>query len=134
MTVPTIDGVLMRRNGDNDWDDEGFRVPSPVFLQDVWTRGNVTAVGLSEDIYQFNDNGLWELTRVAEGAELRGVDGVIFDLEPGAPGNEDGEEGLRVQEIYAVGGGGRVVRGPLVLPGNGEALLETRLSDDDFVE
>lgn len=134
VTVPTIDGVLMRRNGDNDWDDDDFRVPSPVFLQDVWTRGNPTAVGLSEDIYQLNNEGLWELTRVAEGAELRGVDGVRFDLEPGAPGNEDGEEVLAVQEIFAVGGGGRVVRGPLVLPGNGEALLETRLSDDDFLE
>jgi hypothetical protein len=134
VTVPTIDGVLMRRNGDNDWDDDNFRVPSPVFLQDVWMRGNATAVGLSEDIYQLNNDNLWELTRVAEGAELRGVDGVIFELPPGAVGNEDGEEPLRVQEIYVVGGGGRVVRGPLVLPGNGEALLETRLSDDDFLE
>jgi hypothetical protein len=38
VTVPTIDGVLMRRNGDNDWNDDDFRVPSPVFLQDVWMR------------------------------------------------------------------------------------------------
>lgn len=132
--VPTIEGVLMIRNGDNDWNDDDFRVPAPVFLQDVWTRGNVTAVGLSEDIYQLNDEGLWELTKVAEGAELRGVDGVRFDLEPGAPGNEDGEEALRVQEIFVVGGGGRVVRGPLATIGSGETLLETRLAEEDFVE
>lgn len=35
--------------------------------------------------------------------------------------------------FIAVGGGGRIVRGPTVLPFDGETLLTTRLSTDDFV-
>lgn len=125
--VPTVDGVLMRRNGDDDWDDESFRTPAPVFLQDVWVDGaDVVAVGLSEDIYHFDGDGQWQLSRLAEAAELRGVDGVALDPP-------EGSDQPPAKEIYVVGGGGRVARGPLVLPGAGELLLETRLSDDDFV-
>jgi hypothetical protein len=44
--VPTIDGVLMRRNGADDWDDESVRTPAPVFLQDVWVdSADVVTVG-----------------------------------------------------------------------------------------
>lgn len=124
--VPTIDGVIMRRNGPGDWDDDSLRTPAPVFLQDVHADGRLCAVGLSEDIYELDDSGAWLLTRVAEGAELRGVDGVR--VEPVAEGEPPG------RLLFAVGGGGRIVRGPLVLPGKGETPLRTRESTDDFVE
>lgn len=126
--VPTVDGVLMRRNGADDWDDDSFKTPAPVFLQDVWVDGgDVVAVGLSEDIYHFDGDGRWNLSRFAEAAELRGVDGVALDPP-------EGSDEPPAKEIYVVGGGGRIARGPLVLPGEGETLIETRLSDDDFVK
>lgn len=124
--VPSTDGVLLRRNGPGDWDDESVRTPAPVFLQDVYVDGNIFAVGLSEDIYHHDDSGAWNLTRVALGAELRAIDGTR--LEPEVEGDPPG------REVIAVGGGGRILRGPLVLPAPGETFVATRLADEDFVQ
>jgi photosystem II stability/assembly factor-like uncharacterized protein len=123
--VPTTDGVLMFRNGPGAWDDDSVRTPAPVFLQDVYVDGNIFAVGLSEDISHRNDRGEWLLTRVALGAELRGIDGTR--VEPTAEGEPPG------REVIAVGGGGRIVRGPSFQPAAGETLLVTRSADDDFL-
>lgn len=124
--VPTTDGVLMRRNGPGDWDDDSTRTPAPVFLQDVYVAGgNIFAVGLSEDIYH-HEGGAWQLTRVALGAELRAIDGT--DVPPEEEGDPPG------REVIAVGGGGRIVRGPLALPVEGESFVATRAADDDFLD
>jgi photosystem II stability/assembly factor-like uncharacterized protein len=125
--VPTTDGVLMRRNGPGDWDDDSTRTPAPVFLQDVYVDGEVWAVGLSEDIYNLNGKG-WQLTTVSDSAEMRAVDGTFV------PPPEDDPEAGPSRLIFAVGGGGRIARGPLVLPVEGETQLVTRPAADDFVQ
>lgn len=128
----TTDGVLLRRR-DEGWledceefgaPDENcpFIAPSPVFLQGIWARGDndVFAVGLSENLFHFRD-GLWSLTFVEEASELRAIDGAELPRPEDAP-----EEFETLREVIAVGGGGRIVRGPLVLPQAGETPIETR--------
>ncbi len=125
--MPATDGVLLFRNGADDYDDESFRTPAPVFLQDVWVDGgNIFAVGLGQDIFHRDGSGAWSLTTVAEDAEMRGIDG--FEAPP-----DDDPKGDPIATFIAVGGGGRIVRGPFVLPVDGESVLSTRLSDTDFV-
>ncbi|MBI1947400.1 MAG: hypothetical protein HYS27_17025 [Deltaproteobacteria bacterium] len=139
--APTTDGVLLERvNGpcpaprddagrftQDNWNDD-FRVPTPAFLHDVWRdSGLLFAVGLSPDLFQF-DGGTWTLVRVADEAELRAVHGTW--VPPGDAGPED----TGGPELLAVGGGGRVVRGPRVLPLSGETLLAERPADEDFTE
>jgi hypothetical protein len=127
----TTDGVLLRRR-DEGWVDDcadfaarencPFTAPSPVFLQGIWARGDndVFTVGLSESLFHFRD-GLWNITFVEEASELRGIDGAELPRPEDAP-----EELETLREVIAVGAGGRIVRGPVVLPQVGETLLDTR--------
>ena len=128
----TTDGVLLRRRDEgwlDDCEDFGtarencpFLAPSPVFLQGIWARGDndVFAVGLSENLFHFQD-GLWSLTFVEEQSELRAIDGAELPRPEDAP-----EEFVDLREVIAVGAGGRIVRGPLVLPQAGETVIQTR--------
>ncbi len=118
------DGVLLRRR-DAGWDDEQFVLPSPIFVQGIWARGDgdVFAVGFSEDVFH-NQDGVWDLTFVEEQSELRAVDGAEL------PRPEDAaEDFVTVREVIAVGAGGRIVRGPLVDANAGETHLKTRLAE-----
>ncbi len=128
----TTDGVLLRRR-DDGWIDDcaelgaspqncPFTAPSPVFLQGIWARGDndVFAVGLSENLFHFQD-GLWSLSLVEEQSELRAIDGAELPRPADAA-----EDFVTLREVLAVGAGGRIVRGPLVLPLPGETPIETR--------
>ena len=132
------DGVLLRRR-DEGWLDAcqdtervncPFTAPSPVFLQGIWARGegDVFAVGLSENLFLFED-GAWSLTFVEEQSELRAIDGAELPRPADAP-----EDFVDVREVIAVGAGGRIVRGPLVLPNPGETTLDTRPAVDPDAE
>lgn len=115
------DGVLLRRR-DDGWKDNQFVTPSPVFIQGIWARGDgdVFAVGFSEEIFH-NEDGLWNITFVEEQSEMRAIDGAEL------PRPEDAaEDFVTLREVIAVGAGGRIVRGPLVLPNSGETILDTR--------
>ncbi len=137
--APTTDGVLLERVSgpcpaprddagrftQDNWSDD-FRVPTPAFLHDVWRdSGQTFAVGLSADLYH-HDGSTWSLVQVAEEAELRAVDGTWV------PSADAGPEDVGGPQFLAVGGGGRVVRGPRVLPLEGEALLTERPAADEF--
>lgn len=120
------DGVLLRRRGEG-WSDEEFIAPVPIFLQGIWARGDgdVFAVGLSPEVFHL-ENGLWSLTSLGAGAVLRAVDGAELPPDPEAPPLAEGEEPPpTVRQVFAVGAGGRIVRGPLVLPLAGEVALST---------
>ena len=147
--IPATDGVLVLRNDIDTYDDTAIRTPAPVFLKDVWVDGNdIFAVGLSQEIFysdrsqgggdcavaadcSADQNCLgdhcqqWSLTTVAADAEMRGIDGTE------APPDDEPEAGL-IPTFIAVGGGGRIVRGPLVLPVKGESALTSRIATDDF--
>ena len=122
----TTDGVLLRRRGEG-WNDTDFITPIPIFLQGVWARGDgdVFAVGLGRDVFHRTD-GVWTGTDVGEGVELRAIDGVELPLAEDAP-----EDAVAQREIMAVGAGGRIVRGPLVEPVDGESRLKTREFPED---
>ena len=125
--IPATDGVLLLRNGADDYNDAANRTPAPVFLQDVWVDGSdIFAVGLSQEIFHRNSSLIWDLTTVSLDAEMRGIDG--FDAPP-----DDDPSGPAQSHFIAVGGGGRIVRGPLVLPVAGETALKSRLANGDFV-
>lgn len=139
--APTTDGVLLERVSEpcpaprddagrftqDNWSDD-LRVPAPAFLHDVWRDSGMTfAVGLSPDIFTLGGSG-WTLVRVADEAELRAIDGTW--IPPGDAGPED----VGGPEFLAVGGGGRVVRGPRALPLAGETLLAERPADEEFTE
>ena len=133
----TTDGVLLRRrDGDNGWTDNcnesdtapencPFLAPSPVFLQGIWARGDgdVFAVGLSENLFHFQDGG-WTLSFIEEQSEMRAIDGATLPRPADAPA-----EFLTVREVIAVGAGGRIVRGPTVRPQAGETPIQTRAAD-----
>ena len=53
---------------------------------------------------------------------MRGIDG--FNAPP-----DDDPTGAPIAKFFAVGGGGRIVRGPAVLPVKGESALVERSSD-----
>lgn len=139
--APTTDGVLLQRvNGpcpaprddagrftQDNWSDD-FRVPTPAFLHDVWRDSGMTfAVGLSSDLYQYS--GSWTLVRIADEAELRAVDGTWVP-----PPEDAGPDETGGPQLIAVGGGGRIVRGPRVDPLPGETLLAERPADEEFAE
>ena len=140
--APTTDGVLLERVSgpcpaprddagrftQDNWSDD-FRVPTPAFLHDVWRDSGMTfAVGLSSDLYQF-DGGTWTLVQVAAEAELRAIHGTWVP-----PPEDAGPEDTGGPRFFAVGGGGRIVRGPRVDPLPGETLLTERPADEDFAE
>jgi hypothetical protein len=107
----TTDGVLLRRR-DDGWRDDEFVVPVPVFLQGVWARddGDVFAVGLADELFHFT-GGAWARVFIENDAELRAIDGAVLPAG---------------REIIAVGAGGRIVRGPLVVAQPGETPLSIR--------
>lgn len=120
------DGVLLRRRGEG-WRDDEFIAPIPVFLQSIWARGDgdVFAVGLSPEVFHL-ENGAWSVTSTGEGMALRAIDGAGLPPDPEAPPLAEGEEPPpTVRQVLAVGAGGRIVRGPLVLPLVGEVALST---------
>jgi hypothetical protein len=130
--MPTTDGVLDLRSGANQYTDDpnngAIVAPAPVFLQDVWIDGgDVYTLGFSQEIFHRNGSGVWDLTTVSLNAEMRGIDGIE------APPDDDATAS-NIQQYLAVGAGGRIVRGPAVLPANGEELLATRLATSDFVD
>lgn len=107
----TTDGVILYRNGFSDWDTESFRAPAPVFLQGVWTNWDLmVAVGFAGSLFVRQD-GAWESVPLDEDLVLRAVSGVVVA--------EGTEETPAVYDVYAVGGGGRIVRGPTALPDAG---------------
>jgi photosystem II stability/assembly factor-like uncharacterized protein len=125
------DGVLLRRR-DGVWRDDEFIVPIPVFLQGIWSRGDgdVFAVGLSPEVFHL-ENGAWTITSAGVGVALRAIDGVELPSDPDAEPPAAGEEPPPVvRQILAVGAGGRVVRGPLVVPDVGEVALVTVAAED----
>ena len=116
------DGVLLRRR-DGTWNDTEYVAPVPAFMQGVWARndGDVFAVGLTSEVFH-REGDVWTITPVGEQVELRAIDGAELPLP------EDTPEGAEIEpsrEILAVGAGGRIVRGPLALPGAGELVLST---------
>jgi hypothetical protein len=117
----TTDGVLLRRH-DGEWSDNEFVAPAPVFLQGIWARGDddVFAVGLAAQVFHRDSEG-WTIVDLDDGTELRAIDGATLAVP------DDAEEGfVPGREIFAVGAGGRVVRGPAVLPADGETTLPSR--------
>ncbi len=125
------DGVLLRRRG-GDWNDDEFRAPIPAFLQGIWARndGDVFAVGLAPEIFH-RENGAWTVTSVGQGVAMRAIDGAELPPDPTLPPLAEGEEPPPVQrEILAVGAGGRIVRGPLAVPKEGEVALATVPEED----
>jgi hypothetical protein len=119
--VAATDGVLLRRR-DDGWRDDEFVVPAPVFVQGIWARGDgdVFVVGLADQLFHL-ENGVWTIVELENGTELRAVDGTELPRAAEAP-----PESPTLREVVAVGGGGRIVRGPLVLPLPGEQPLTTR--------
>jgi hypothetical protein len=114
------DGVLLRRR-DDGWNDTDFVAPAPVFLQGIWSRGDddVVAVGLAPRVFHRTGAG-WTVVDLDEGAALRAVDGAtLADVDP-ADDNPPG------REFIAVGAGGRIVRGPTTVAGDGEEPVPAR--------
>ena len=125
------DGVLLRRR-DGVWRDDEFIAPIPVFLQGVWSRGDgdVFAVGLSPEVFHL-ENGVWTITSAGAGVALRAIDGIELPPDPDADPPAAGDEAPPVaRQILAVGAGGRVIRGPLVVPDVGEVALVTVAAED----
>jgi hypothetical protein len=123
------DGVLLRRR-DDGWSDSEFVAPAPVFLQGIWGRGDgdVFAIGMAEEIFH-NENGAWNITFVEEASEFRALDGAELVRPADAP-----DDFVTQREVLVVGAGGRIVRGPLVLPRAGEVALTTRPAIDPDAE
>ena len=121
------DGVLLRRR-DGAWNDTEFVVPVPAFMQGVWARNDddVYAVGLTSELFHLV-GGAWTITPVGEAVELRAIDGAQLPLPPDTP---EGAEVEPSREILAVGAGGRIVRGPQVLPRAGELVLSTQGAEE----
>ncbi len=121
----TTDGVLLRRR-EGVWNDTQYNTPVPAFLQGVWARNDndVFAVGLTPEIFHFID-GVWSSTAVGERVELRAVDGIELPLA-----SSDAPDAVRKREVFAVGAGGRIVRGPLALPRADETSLTTTLTTE----
>lgn len=109
------DGVVLRRLGEpndrgEDWVID-MRVPVPLYLQGVWGTGrdDLYAVGMAGSIFHF-DGDTWATTALEEDAHLRAIDGVYEVL--------DEEEGTVRRTVFAVGAGGRILRGPSARPGD----------------
>lgn len=104
----TTDGVVLYRNGFSDWDADSFRAPAPVFLQGVWTDWSLlVAVGFAGALF-VREDGDWKSIPLDEELVLRAVSGVVV--------REASGESPAVYDVVAVGGGGRIVRGPTALP------------------
>src|SRR5581483_6936144 len=102
-----------------------YIAPAPVFMQDAWIdNSDVYAVGFSQEIFHTTDGVTWDLTTVADQAEMRGINGI-----EGPP--DDDPKGAPIARFIAVGGGGRIVRGPAVLPAKGEIQLVPRIVQPD---
>ncbi len=114
----TTDGVLLRRH-DGEWNDRDFVAPAPVFLQGIWARGDddVFAVGLAAQVFH-REAGEWTIVDLDDGTELRAIDGATL-----ATPDDAGDDFVPGREVLAVGAGGRIVRGPAVLPADGETPL-----------
>lgn len=118
--ITTIDGLLLRRNGDGQW-EERLRTPSPISLQGMWATGgnDVFVVGLAGRIFHYTE-GDWDVERLPEDAHLRAIDGVV---------TQEAVDPLPIERtVIAVGAGGRIIRGPLALP------TETATLDDAVAE
>lgn len=118
----TTDGVLLRRR-DGAWNDRDFVAPAPVFLQGIWARSDddVFAVGLAAQLFH-RAGSEWTIIDLTDGTVLRAIDGATLATPDGA-----GEDFAAGREVIAVGAGGLIVRGPAVLPVDGEASLPSRL-------
>jgi hypothetical protein len=118
------DGVILRRRGGNWVAQPGefnYVTPVPAYLQGVWARNDddVFAVGLTPEIFHFT-GGVWTSTVIDDSVDMRAVDGLDLPLPEGAPA-----EAVVQTEVFAVGAGGRIVRGPAVLPRADETPLAT---------
>ncbi len=107
------DGVVFRRLGEPDdrgdiWSPD-LRTPVPLYLQGVWGTGgdDVYAVGMAGSVFHW-DGSAWATTKLADDAHLRAIDGVYIEV--------DGPEPTIERTVFAVGAGGRVLRGPSALP------------------
>jgi hypothetical protein len=118
------DGVILRRRGGNWVTQSGEReyiTPVPAYLQGVWARNDddVFAVGLTPEVFHFT-GGAWTSTLIDDSVDMRAIDGAELPLPEGAPA-----EAVVQTEVFAVGAGGRIVRGPAVLPRADETSLTT---------
>lgn len=115
--ITTIDGLLLRRNGDGQW-EERLRTPSPISLQGMWATGgnDVFVVGLAGRIFHYTE-GEWDVEVLPEDVHLRAVDGIV---------TQEAIDPFPIERtVIAVGAGGRIVRGPLALP-----VAELGVEDD----
>jgi hypothetical protein len=123
------DGVILRRRGGNWVPQNGEReyiTPVPAYLQGVWARNDddVFAVGLTPEIFHLT-GGVWTSTAIADSVDMRAIDGLDLPLPEGAPA-----EAVVSTEVFAVGAGGRIVRGPAVLPRADETPLATVVEEE----
>jgi hypothetical protein len=110
----TTDGVVLQRAGDGTWSDQALRAPAQVYLQGAFSLdGDVYAVGMVDQLLHFEDGG-WTVTALDDESHMRAVHG-ISTITP------DG----RSVEVWAVGGGGRMARGPTTTPTGVETFLES---------
>lgn len=103
------DGVVFRRGGEG-WDD-GLRAPVPLYLQGVWATGgnDIYAVGMAGSVFHW-DGDVWSTSQVGDDAHLRAIDGVYQEPE--------GDDAAVQRTVFAVGAGGRILRGPSARPGD----------------
>jgi len=123
--VSTTDGYLLRRRTEEvegegtvvTWaDDDAFRTPLEVTLKDVYSLGgnDLFAVGYAGAVFHRHeggdpdDNG-WETVRLDDrDTQMRSIHGTVTaDATEVAP---------RERLVIAVGAGGRMIRGPTVIP------------------
>ena len=119
----TTDGLLLRRENSEDADgnpiiiwDEELRTPLEVTLKDVYSLGgnDLFAVGYAGAVFHRHEGGdpddnNWETVYLSErDTQLRAIHGTVTaDATETAP---------RERLVIAVGGGGRILRGPTVIP------------------
>lgn len=99
------DGIVFRLQ-EGGWDDR-LRTPVPLYLQGVWASSwdDVYAVGMAGTIFH-HDGAAWSSTALDSPSHLRAIDGVYEVIE------SEGEEPVVRRTVFAVGAGGRILRGP----------------------
>ncbi len=96
--VVGADGMVARRNGRDNWNLRDYKMDLPIYVQSIYSAGgdDLFAVGLAGSVYNYIGNGEYQKTDIEPNIEWRGVHGVG-------------------RVVFAVGAGGRILRGPAQL-------------------